>query len=732
MEIVDLLSYAIEYNASDLFVNANKVPSVRVLGKVKKLGDEAVSLDKLEAFREHVLDDNNKMLYAKNGSCDASVTLDEHHRFRLNFYSSYTGCGFVARPLRSGNDLSLADLGLPEVVNQLCEEPRGLILVAGTTGSGKSTTLGCMINHINRNFEKHIITIEDPIEYTYDDINSLVTQREINSGVHSFADALRAALRENPDVIVVGEMRDMDTMQTAINAALTGHLVISTMHTANTIQAIERIINVFPEETREQVSVDLGLALNGIFAQRLLCSTEGKMIPALEILLGTSPMKKLIANRDYPGMEMSLKSSGESGMVTFNRAIFRLYSDGIISMDEAENAVDNKEEFRLLTGGMESGADTFRNHYGDKRSTDDTKNIDMRRLLRTAVKMGASDMILSSGAAPNLRLDGELRALDLPPLQGADTQRLLYSILSQRQRVEFEEKREIDLALSVTMKNDDGTERSQRFRINGFFQRGTVGVVSRIVNSSIPTPEILTIPQQIVNFTKKAQGLILVTGPTGSGKSTTLASLINYVNRTRFAHIITIEDPIEYVHENVNSLIEQRELHSDTFGFATALKYALRQDPDIIMVGEMRDTETIGAALTAAETGHLVFGTLHTNSATQTIDRIIDTFPSHQQNQVKLQLASVLLAVISQRLLTRIDGKGGRAAAFEVLVGTPPAQALIREGKTSQLQSVLETGFRDGMVTLERSLDDLFSRGLISQDEMRSLLRDYNPTESFK
>jgi len=206
--------------------------------------------------------------------------------------------------------------------------------------------------------------------------------------------------------------------------------------------------------------------------------------------------------------------------------------------------------------------------------------------------------------------------------------------------------------------------------------------------------------------------------------------MIDFINRNRAEHIITIEDPIEYVHKNIMSLLEQREVHSDTHSFAAALKYALREDPDVILVGEMRDTETIAAALTAAETGHLVFGTLHTNSAPQTIDRIIDSFPSHQQNQIKLQLASVILGIISQRLLPTVDGKG-RVAAFEILVGTPPVQALVREGKTAMLQSLLETGAKDGMITMQKSLETLYSEGKISLEEMQTYLLDYKADDAY-
>jgi len=349
--------------------------------------------------------------------------------------------------------------------------------------------------------------------------------------------------------------------------------------------------------------------------------------------------------------------------------------------------------------------------------------VDMRTLFLAAMHVKASDLILSTGVRPTLRINGELRELDMPVLDNDDVRRLLYSVINQRQRVELEEKRELDFALSVDF-TEQIKQPGSRFRVNAFYQRGSLGMVARVVNARIPSPEELGLPEIISNLCSKRQGLILMTGPTGSGKSTTLASLLDVINRTRNAHIITIEDPIEYVHKNINSIIEQRELHSDTLSFASALKYALREAPDVIMVGEMRDPETIAAALTAAETGHLVFATIHTNSAPQTIDRIVDSFPMYQQNQIRLQLAGTLLAVISQRLIPSIDGSA-RFAAFEIMIGTPPVQALVRDGKTHQLQSVIETSLKDGMCTLQRSLESLCADGLISKEEAKKFTADY-------
>ncbi|OGV55525.1 MAG: type IV pili twitching motility protein PilT [Lentisphaerae bacterium GWF2_50_93] len=351
--------------------------------------------------------------------------------------------------------------------------------------------------------------------------------------------------------------------------------------------------------------------------------------------------------------------------------------------------------------------------------------MNMKRLLHSAVSNGASDLIITAGHSPCLRINGELNPLATEPLSPSDTKRLLFSVLNAKQREIFEERREVDFALSVNVmkKNEDGTVDSSpfRFRVNGFYQRGSVASAIRVIPKRIPPPEELGLPKTLVNMMDKHQGLILITGPTGHGKSTTMASLINRINETRACHIITVEDPIEYVHGNKKAVIEQREVYADTLSFANALKYVLRQDPDVILVGEMRDTETIGAALTAAETGHLVLATLHTNDAAQSIDRIIDSFPAHQQNQIRLQLSGTVLGIVAQRLLPRRDGKG-RVAAFEVLVGTPAIRATIREGKSHLIASIIETMSKDGMITMDKALKELYTSNQVRRQDAASLM----------
>jgi twitching motility protein PilT len=312
--------------------------------------------------------------------------------------------------------------------------------------------------------------------------------------------------------------------------------------------------------------------------------------------------------------------------------------------------------------------------------------------------------LLTAGSPPLLRIDGALeRMTGRPSLTADDTEELLLSMLSERQAADFTDRHEVDLSF--------GWRDLARFRVNGFRQRGSVAVALRLIPYELPGLDELGVPDVVQAFTELSQGLVLVTGPTGSGKSTTLASLVDRINSSRPCHILTIEDPIEYVHRHKVAAVNQREVGTDTSSFPVALRAALREDPDVLLVGEMRDLETIQTALTIAETGHLVFATLHTNDTPQALDRIVDVFPGDQQSQIRVQLANALTGIVYQRLLPRPDG--GRVAAYEVLLATAAVRNLIREGKTRQLRNVLATASREGMQTLEQSLSALVAAGTI-------------------
>lgn len=331
-------------------------------------------------------------------------------------------------------------------------------------------------------------------------------------------------------------------------------------------------------------------------------------------------------------------------------------------------------------------------------------NID--KLLEEVIEKGASDFHISVGVAPTIRINGELEKIGEEKITPKDSLEIVKNLLDDEEFKLLEEKGEIDTSLS---KPGLG-----RFRVNAYKQRDTFAISLRTIPISVPTIEELKLPDTIKELSLKKRGLILVTGPTGSGKSTTLASMIDYINENRNCHILTLEDPIEYLHNHNKSIVNQREIGRDSKSFSNALRASLRQDPDVILVGEMRDLETISIAVTAAETGHLVLSTLHTNGASNTIDRIIDVFPPHQQQQIRTQLSGVLEGIISQQLLPKIGG--GRTAALEILTATPAIRNLIREGKNHQIQSTIQTGARFGMQTMDSSLRKLFDERIISEE----------------
>jgi twitching motility protein PilT len=342
------------------------------------------------------------------------------------------------------------------------------------------------------------------------------------------------------------------------------------------------------------------------------------------------------------------------------------------------------------------------------RGTEPESRVPVAELLEQVLELGASDLHLAAGTKPTARVNGRLVQLDdYPVLMPNETQAMIYTILTQRQRERLEAELELDCAHTLAGR--------ARFRVNVYFQRDAVGAAFRLIPQGIKPLEELGIPQQVSNLARLARGFVLVTGPTGSGKSTTLASLVDLANRERDDHIMTIEDPIEYLHTHKRCLVNQREVGEDTRSFASALKHVLRQDPDIILVGEMRDLETISIALTAAETGHLVFATLHTQDAPQTIDRIVDVFPTNQQEQVRVQLAGALQGVVCQQLIPTADGNG-RVAAVEVMIATPAIRNLIREGKTHQVYSAMQAGAKHGMQTMDQCLADLVKRHRVSYD----------------
>lgn len=381
----------------------------------------------------------------------------------------------------------------------------------------------------------------------------------------------------------------------------------------------------------------------------------------------------------------------------------------VTNLQDVHNIKLNTDRFSI--GAEDEQAATV---VPDSAPTVDEFHLD--DILRLSLERRASDIHLTVGLPPMVRTDGDVQPLPYQALTPADTRRLIFETLTDEHIQKLEETHELDFGY--------GVKNLARFRFNVYMQRGSYAAALRMIPTKIPSFEDLLLPNVIREVSKRTSGLILVTGPTGSGKSTTIATMIDDINRDRTGHIMTIEDPIEYLHQHRKCMVNQRELHSDTYSFHNALRAVLREDPDIILVGELRDLETIEAALTLAETGHLVFGTLHTRNAPSTVDRIIDVFPPEQQSQIRVLLGNTLEGVISQQLLPKVGG--GRRAALEVMLGSAAIKNLIREGKTHQMYSVIETSAKDGMITMDRSLADLFRTGTCSFEEclMRAVDKD--------
>jgi twitching motility protein PilT len=698
-------------NASDLFVSEGRAPHARINGEIRQLKLEPTSLQDIENFLDIVLLPQSRPAFDKTGDLDVGYSLDEDRRFRLNLFRQRGSISIVARKLPSGA-LDLKELGLPAPVLKFADLMRGLVLITGATNSGSSTTLAALIHRINLTRRVHIVTIEDPIEYIHTDVKACIDQREVGSDTASFHTALKQVVRQNPDIILIGEIRDQGTMSVAISAATIGHLVVATMHTIDAFQTLQRILNFFPEHIRAQAAMDLSLSLKGIVSQRLIpvAGNKGRFLVA-EVLTPNPSVVRLIREQRIDELPDLMKTAKDPDIITFNSYLLALFRQKKISYEMGMAYASNPEEFALSARGMATGTDTFRGHA---RLETDT-GLDIKAMLMTAMEKNASDLHLTINRPPILRINGHLKPLPIQPLTAGDMRTLLYSILNSRQQEIYELEREIDFALSL--------ENGQRFRVNAYFQKGKMAAALRSIPTKIPKPKDLGLPETVIDLGLKTHGLLLVVGPTGSGKTTSLACLVDQINHKRSCRIITIEDPIEYVHKGAKSTIDQREILADSMSFGRALKYILRQDPDVILVGEMRDLETISAVLTAAETGHLVLATLHTNDAIQAIDRIIDVFPPHQQGQIRSQLAATLLGIVSQRLLQKADG-AGRIAAFELLVATPAIRAVIRDNKTHQALALMEASRGDGMVTMDTGLRIMIARGMITLEEAMRYARN--------
>jgi len=707
-----LLTRQADAGVSDLFLHEGRKPAVRMHGKVVNIDHPVTSRQSLKALIREAAGAVPFDRFMLEGDLDTGWSLPDGRRFRFNASRQQGRLALVARAVPSGA-IDHVRLGIPPAAMAFAELHRGLVLITGATGSGKSTTLAALVHRINTTRPVHIVTIEDPIEYVHHDSMARISQREVGGDTISFHAALKHVLRQSPDVIVIGELRDAQTMAVAIAASLTGHLVFASLHTTDTTQSVQRILNDFPDHLRGQVALDLSLGLKGIVSQRLVPRSDkaGRAL-ATEVLTVTPSAARLLREQRIDDLRDLMGGHRSGDMQTFNKSLLDLFRSGHISFDTGKGYATHPDEFALMARGMSTGIATMGSTSLDKAAS---AELDMKGLLGRAEDLRASDLHLAAGRPPIVRIDGELKAINKVPLTDADVRMLLYSIMNGRQRTQFDIEREVDFAIAI-----DG---GRRFRVNAYHQKGRMAAALRAIPSAIPDAEKLGLPNTVLDLGTRPQGLLLVVGPTGAGKSTTLACLLDRINRTRACRIITIEDPVEYVHESRKATVDQREVYADTKSFSAALKYILRQDPDVILVGEMRDLETISSALTAAETGHLVLATLHANDAVQSIDRIIDVFPSHQQSQARAMLASALLGIVSQRLLQRKE-VSGRIAAFEILLANSAVRAQIRDEKLHQIISTMERSAGEGMVTMDNAMKTLYESGEIRYEDAIRFMRN--------
>ena len=581
------------------------------------------------------------------------------------------------------------------------QKPWGMVLVTGPTGSGKTNTLYSSISAINTP-ETNIMTAEDPVEFNLVGVNQVQVRENIGL---NFAAALRSFLRQDPNIILVGEIRDFETAEIAVKAALTGHLVLSTLHTNDAPSTVNRLMNMGIEPFL------VASSLNLVCAQRLVRSickncTEPHPTPAPALMqagFSAEDAKTVVPNRGK-GCE-KCNNTGYKGRVGLyevmevTEELRELILVGASALELRRKAVDEG----MITLAQQRASQGQGRRHDDRRGRQGDGEVDGARCpscCKTLVELEGSDLHLTTNTPPQIRVHGHLQRLDGADLTPPRRSSSPTACSPTRRRSASRRRSELDFSF--------GIKGMARFRCNMFNQRGAVGAVYRLIPEKIRGFQELGLPPVLATLAERPRGLVLVTGPTGSGKSTTLAAMIDKINKERHDHILTIEDPIEFVHQHQGCLVNQREVHSDTQSFSMALRAALREDPDIVLIGEMRDLETVESALRIAETGHLTFGTLHTNSAAQTINRIIDIFPSHQQSQIRTQLSLVLEGIVCQALLPKIGG--GRVASLEIMVPTPAIRNLIREDKVHQIYSAMQTGQEKmGMQTMNQSLATLLS-----------------------
>ncbi|KFN48912.1 hypothetical protein P873_13245 [Arenimonas composti TR7-09 = DSM 18010] len=685
MDIAELLAFSVKNKASDLHLSAGLPPMIRVDGDVRRINIPALDHKQVHSLVYDIMSDKQRRDYEEFLEVDFSFEIPGLARFRVNAFNQNRGAGAVFRTIPS-QILTLEELAAPKIFAELCQQPQGLVLVTGPTGSGKSTTLAAMIDSINKNEFGHILTVEDPIEFVHTSQKCLVNQREVHRDTHGFNEALRSALREDPDYILVGEMRDLETIRLALTAAETGHLVFATLHTSSAAKTIDRIIDVFPAGEKPMVRSMLSESLRAVISQSLLKKVGGGRVAAHEIMVATAAIRNLIREDKVAQMYSAIQTGQNVGMQTLDQCLQDMVKRGLVTKLQAR----------------------FDSAAAPEDQEPNMSSIDFTSFLKLMAHKKASDLFITAGVPPSMKVHGKLSPITQNPLTPQQSRDLVLNVMNPSQREEFEKTHECNFAIGVSGVG--------RFRVSCFYQRNQVGMVLRRIETRIPTVEELNLPAVIKTLAMTKRGIILFVGATGTGKSTSLAAMIGYRNMNSSGHIITIEDPIEFVHKHEGCIITQREVGIDTDSWEAALKNTLRQAPDVIMIGEVRTREGMDHAIAFAETGHLVLCTLHANNANQAMDRIINFFPEDRRNQLLMDLSMNLKGVVAQQLIPTPDGKS-RRVAMEILLGTPLVQDYIRDGEIHKLKDVMKESTNLGMKTFDQALFELYQAGEISYED---------------
>ena len=599
---------------------------------------------------------------------------------------------------------TLASLGLPNTLAKLTNHHQGLVLLTGPAGCGKSSTLAALVRLINEERQDHIVTVEDPIEYLHTPLRCVVNQRQVGRDTRSFARALKAALREDPDVIAIGELRDLETISLALTAAETGHLVLATLHTSSAIRTVDRVVGSYPSNQQAQIRTMLSESLRAVVSQRLVRRADGQgRVAALEILLGTRPVANLIRESKTFQLRSVLQTGATQGMCLLDTCARPSRPRG---GGDARRGADARRRPEAPAGRRRRHAPRHPRHP-PVTGPEGERMGRLQDLLRATRESGSSDLHLASGFAPRVRLHGSLVALaggsDLTPEELADAprrggERRAVAGVSRfgRPRLRLRRPRGGALPRQLPAPGARPLRRLPHHPGDDRVDRGARTAAGARPAGGAP---------QRAGAGHRTDRLRQVDDPRGDHRPDQPQPLAR--------HIVTIEEPVEFVHQNRRSVFSQREVGSDTVSFAAALRSAIRQDADVVLVGEMRDLETISLALKAAEMGMLVFGTLHTNSAAKTIDRLIDVFPADEQPQARLSLADSLAAIVAQLLLPRASGEG-RVAVHEILLKTPALPNLIRESSIAMLVNLMQSGRSEGMQLLDDALLDLVTKKIVT------------------